>query len=62
MNQYDGFQEFFETRRKSLSRTALLLTGDHAAAEDLLQEAITKTVADGDACPTVETPRATSVR
>jgi len=44
MNQYDGFQEFFETRRKSLSRTALLLTGDHAAAEDLLQEAITKTV------------------
>lgn len=44
MDQYDGFREFFETRRRPLSRTAFLLTGDHAAAEDLLQEALAKTV------------------
>ena len=44
MDQYDGFREFFETRRQALSRTAFLLTGEHAAAEDLLQEALTKTL------------------
>jgi RNA polymerase sigma-70 factor (sigma-E family) len=41
---YDGFREFFVARRGALSRTAFLLTGDHGEAEDLLQEALTKTV------------------
>ncbi len=43
MGRYDGFEEFFAAQRLSLSRTALLLTGDRAAAEDLLQEALTRT-------------------
>jgi RNA polymerase sigma-70 factor (sigma-E family) len=42
---YEGFREFFAARRRALSRTAFLLTGDRAEAEDLLQEALTKTVA-----------------
>jgi RNA polymerase sigma-70 factor (sigma-E family) len=41
---YEGFREFFAARRRALSRTAFLLTGDHGEAEDLLQEALTKTV------------------
>lgn len=41
--RYEGFEEFFAAQRLPLSRTALLLTGDRAAAEDLLQEALTKT-------------------
>jgi RNA polymerase sigma-70 factor (sigma-E family) len=41
---YEGFGEFFAARRVALSRTAFLLTGDHGEAEDLLQEALTKTV------------------
>ncbi len=43
MGRYDGFEEFFAAQRLSLSRTALLLTGDRRAAEDLLQEALTRT-------------------
>lgn len=43
MGRYDGFEEFFLAQRRSLSRTALLLTGDRLAAEDLLQEALTRT-------------------
>ncbi len=43
MGRYDGFEEFFEAQRLNLSHTALLLTGDRAAAEDLLQEALTRT-------------------
>ncbi len=43
MGRYDGFEEFFSAQRRSLSRTALLLTGDRLAAEDLLQEALTRT-------------------
>jgi RNA polymerase sigma-70 factor (sigma-E family) len=42
---YEGFREFFAARRHALSRTAFLLTGDYGEAEDLLQEALTKTVA-----------------
>jgi RNA polymerase sigma-70 factor (sigma-E family) len=41
---YEGFREFFAARRRALSRTAFLLTGDHRDAEDLLQEALTRTV------------------
>jgi len=41
---YEGFREFFAARRHALSRSAFLLTGDHREAEDLLQDALTKTV------------------
>lgn len=43
MGRYDGFEEVFAASRLSLSRTALLLTGDRVAAEELLQEALTRT-------------------
>jgi RNA polymerase sigma-70 factor (sigma-E family) len=43
-DSYEGFREFFVARRGALSRTAYLLTGDRGEAEDLLQEALAKTV------------------
>jgi RNA polymerase sigma-70 factor (sigma-E family) len=43
MDRYDGFREFVLARRSALSRTAYLLTGDHAVAEDLLQTALVRT-------------------
>jgi RNA polymerase sigma-70 factor (sigma-E family) len=43
MDRYDGFSEFVLARRSALSRTAYLLTGDHAVAEDLLQTALVRT-------------------
>jgi len=36
----DQFHEFVSTRSSALLRTAYLLTGDHARAEDLLQSAL----------------------
>ncbi len=45
MERYPGFREFVQARRGALSRTAFFLAGDTASAEDLLQEALTKTVA-----------------
>jgi RNA polymerase sigma-70 factor (sigma-E family) len=36
----DGLREFLSGRLAALSRTAYLLTGDHHAAEDLLQNAL----------------------
>jgi RNA polymerase sigma-70 factor (sigma-E family) len=36
----DGFHDFVVARRSSLTRVAFLLTGDQAAAEDLVQEAL----------------------
>jgi RNA polymerase sigma-70 factor (sigma-E family) len=44
VDRYDGFREFLDAHGRALSRTAFFLTGDHAAAEDLLQEALTRTV------------------
>ena len=38
------FEEFVRARRSALLRTAYLLTGDHADAEDLLQRALVKAV------------------
>jgi len=38
-----GFREFVETHSRSLLRTAWLLTGDWASAEDLVQTALAKT-------------------
>ncbi len=38
------FREFFEARRHALSRSAFFLTGDHQLAEELLQEALTRTL------------------
>ncbi|HEX8630147.1 MAG TPA: SigE family RNA polymerase sigma factor [Catenuloplanes sp.] len=42
---YEGFREFAAARGPALSRVAFMLTGDHQAAEDLLQEALAKTAA-----------------
>jgi RNA polymerase sigma-70 factor (sigma-E family) len=39
-----SFEEFVRTRRPALLRTAYLLTGQHADAEDLLQAALIKAV------------------
>jgi RNA polymerase sigma-70 factor (sigma-E family) len=38
-----AFAEFAAARSRSLYRAAYLMVGDHALAEDLLQEALTKT-------------------
>lgn len=45
MEEFDGFREFMSARAGALSRLAFLLTGNHHAAEDLLQSALVKTVA-----------------
>jgi RNA polymerase sigma-70 factor (sigma-E family) len=42
----DSFREFAAARLKRLSRVAFLLTGDHHAAEDLLQVALIKLAAN----------------
>ncbi|MCA0435630.1 MAG: SigE family RNA polymerase sigma factor [Actinobacteria bacterium] len=39
----DGFSEFVTTRSGALLRTAYLLTGEQALAQDLLQEALART-------------------
>ena len=39
-----GFEEFVAARRPALLRTAYLLTGSHADAEDLVQNALIRTV------------------
>jgi RNA polymerase sigma-70 factor (sigma-E family) len=39
-----GFEEFVAARRAALLRTAYLLTGSHADAEDLMQVALVKVV------------------
>jgi RNA polymerase sigma-70 factor (sigma-E family) len=40
----DGFEQFVAARRPALLRTAYLLAGSHADAEDLVQGALVKTV------------------
>ncbi|GHJ48005.1 hypothetical protein Cs7R123_53470 [Catellatospora sp. TT07R-123] len=45
MDRFDGFQEFVVARGGALSRTAFLLTGEHHAAEDLVQAALAKAAA-----------------
>ncbi|MEV0839179.1 SigE family RNA polymerase sigma factor [Actinocatenispora sera] len=45
MPRYDGFRDFMVAQGGHLSRLAYLLTGNHHAAEDLLQTALTKVVA-----------------
>jgi RNA polymerase sigma-70 factor (sigma-E family) len=39
----DGFTEFVDARQRALQRTAWLLTGDWALAEDLVQTALART-------------------
>ncbi|RYU12005.1 SigE family RNA polymerase sigma factor [Nocardioides iriomotensis] len=39
----DAFAEFVAARSAALHRTAYLMVGEHALAQDLLQEALTKT-------------------
>ena len=41
-DRYEGFDAFVATRGAALMRTASLLTGNRAAAEDALQEALTR--------------------
>lgn len=43
MREPDGFREFVAGRSPSLLRTAWMLTGDAASAEDLLQTALART-------------------
>lgn len=53
MREPAGFREFVEARSPALLRTAWMLTGDQASAEDLLQTALARTwphwqrIADG---------------
>jgi len=41
----DGFTAWASSRQHPLLRTAVLLTGDHGRAEDLVQEALVKVAA-----------------
>jgi RNA polymerase sigma-70 factor (sigma-E family) len=43
MDEPDGFREFVSARSRALLRTAWLLTGDWATAQDLVQTALAKT-------------------
>src|ERR1700712_4347590 len=43
MDEPDGFREFVAGRSRALLRTAWLLTGDWALAQDLVQTALAKT-------------------
>jgi RNA polymerase sigma-70 factor (sigma-E family) len=43
MQEPDGFREFVLARSPALKRAASLLTGEHAAAEDLVQAALART-------------------
>jgi RNA polymerase sigma-70 factor (sigma-E family) len=43
VDRYEGFREFVCGSSARLCRAAYLLTGDHGLAEDLLQNALTKT-------------------
>ena len=40
--EVDGFAQFVEVRQRALQRTAWLLTGDWALAEDLVQTALVR--------------------
>ncbi|CUR55592.1 RNA polymerase sigma-E factor [metagenome] len=42
MNEREAFTEWARSRQLGLLRTAVLLTGDHHRAEDLVQEALAK--------------------
>src|SRR3712207_2243080 len=60
MDDLESFRQFVLHRGPALSRTAYLLTGDHSAAEDLVQECLItaagrwkRVVAAGDPYPWV---------
>ena len=42
MDPYEGYAEFVAARQLTLSRIAYLLTGDHHAAQDLVQSALVR--------------------
>jgi RNA polymerase sigma-70 factor (sigma-E family) len=42
VNEPEGFAQFVESRQRALQRTAWLLTGDWALAEDLVQTALAR--------------------
>ena len=54
----DGFTEFATARLGALSRIAYLLTGDHHAAEDLLQNALVNVASRWSRVATAQDPMA----
>jgi len=58
MDPNEGFVEFVSVRWQRLYRLAYLLTGDAAAAEDLLQSALEKTCARWPRVQRMEAPEA----
>jgi RNA polymerase sigma-70 factor (sigma-E family) len=52
-----GFREFVQTHSRALLRTAWLLTGDWASAEDLVQSALAKTWPKWDSITRVDAPQ-----
>jgi RNA polymerase sigma-70 factor (sigma-E family) len=53
-----GFREFATARLGALSRTAYLLTGDHHAAEDLLQDTLMRVATRWDRVAASDNPMA----
>lgn len=58
MNDYPGFSEFVAARSAALFRLAYLLTGERTTAEDLLQEALTRTVVHWRTASRYDSPEA----
>lgn len=56
--QEDSFREFVEGSWNRLLRTAYLLTGDHGAAEDLVQTALMRTYRHWGRIETYDSPEA----
>jgi len=54
----DDFGRFVSQHGAALSRTAFLLEGDHAAAEDLLQETLAKAAANWPRIAATDRPEA----
>ena len=54
----DSFRQFVEGSWSRLLRTAYLLTGDHGAAEDLVQTALMRTYRHWDRIEAYESPEA----
>ena len=62
MNRDEVFSEFVAARSKALLRTAYLISGDEAMAQDLLQEGLTKTYVRCRNCATAAPSKATPAR
>jgi RNA polymerase sigma-70 factor (sigma-E family) len=58
VDRFEGFREFMTVQGDRLSRFAYLLTGDHHAAEDLLQTALARVAARWPKVSRYERPEA----